>query len=196
MDRRQILRYFDRDYRNTYPHVVFPDGEEHLMQIRAVSSDNDSPSFLVSNAEIGSLRLNVCSKHKLKFIYPKTGSFQLGREGMFIVRDVDSRNYYRGPCEGNLKIFSIVEQFAVDFLTLSAAFKKIQFSFAEASALLKKDYLSVALKNNLVLSHSIVEKEGFSLHSRLGHVAEVTTDGNIKWSIPSIKSEVQECLMY
>lgn len=196
MDRQQILRYFDRDYRDTFPHVVFPDGEEHLMQIRNVS-DGASPSLIVSNPEIGSLRLNICSKHRLKFIYPKTGSFQLGKQGVFISRDVESRNYYRGPCHGNLVVTSIHERLNVDFITLSAAFEKKQYSCREALDLLAKDRLSVAVHNNFVLSRSILENEGYSLHSRLGHVAEVTGDGQIKWLVcGSIKEEVKQCLLF
>lgn len=196
MDKNQILRYFDRDYRGTYPHVIFPDGEEHLMKITTVDSGSDSPSLFLQSPDIGQFRLNICSKHKLKFIYPKTGSFQLGKHGIFLIRDVENRNYYRGPCAENLRMLSCHEEVDVNFLSMAAAFEKKQFSFQQALELLKKDYLSAALNNNLVLSRSIKHPTGYSLSSRYGYIAEIDEGGSLSWCMGSVKKEVAECLMY
>src|ERR1019366_1707441 len=92
---------FDKRYKETFVFLKLPEHSEFL----CLSYGNKGDKALFFNDTYGEILLDSFTDIDVSVRWPKQGLFQLGYEAIFICR-VPERQWKRGPCSKNLKMYS------------------------------------------------------------------------------------------
>lgn len=186
MTPEEIKSDFRRRYEGTYVMVEMPQSkQEELFLISVIIDGSDTTQLVLESPSYGKLIINYGSNHKIKFKFPKVGTFQCGNKAYIFTRS-PQRQYQRGISTGNSTISQTVHRVrrgtrsVLTHETLLAAFVKQVYSLGEALTLLgKKKWHSVALNKNYSISKYILEEGPYLLFYLDYPIGTINKEGKI-----------------
>lgn len=186
MNQSEVLHDFQRRYASTYLMVQEPDSEEKILcRCDAIEADAKKVATLkLFSNEMGTIRLNMATKHTLSFVSAPVGVFQHGPDSLMCLRN-PRKQYRRGICADNTSIVQIGHAITgstaranLCLEVLHSAFAATTYSYAEALKMLQsKRYRSVALDNYLTLMQSPTSATGYLLFQWDCPVAKIDEGG-------------------
>lgn len=187
MNQNEVLSDFQRRYSGTYLMVQEPDSEEKILcRCDAIEADDKKVATLkLFSNEMGTIRLNMATKHTLTFVSAPVGIFQHGADSCLCLRN-PRKQYRRGICADNTHIYPVGATLTqtrgtpMSLEILQSAFAGRTYPYREALAMLKSNrYRSVAMHNYMTLMHSMTTTPGFVLFHWDCPIAKLDLEGKV-----------------